>query len=137
VSSKDLKMTTSSDSTVIVPARVLMALLFLIMGINKVISWGGTAGYFAKLGIPAPEIVLGAVVALEVLGALALIVGWQVKVAALALAAFTIGASLIGHAFWSMEGPQFVGQLTQFLKNLAIVGGLLLLAFSPAAGDRR
>ena len=124
-------------ATMIVPARVLMALLFVIMGINKVISWGGTVGYFTKLGIPAPEIVLGAVVALEVLGGLALIIGWQVKVAALALAAFTIGASLIGHAFWSLEGAQLVGQLTQFLKNLAIVGGLLLLAFSPATSDRR
>ncbi len=124
-----------ADSNVILPARVLLALLFVVSGINKGISWGGTIGYFTKLGIPAPEAVLVAVIALEVLGGLALIIGWQVKVAALALAAFTIGAALIGHAFWSFEGQQFNAQLTQFLKNLSIAGGLLLLAFTPAANN--
>lgn len=119
-------------SKMIALARVLIALLFVIMGLNKVISWGGTVGYFTKLGVPAPEIVLGAVVALEVLGGLLLIIGWQVKVAALALATFTVGASLIGHSFWTFDGPQLIGQLTHFLKNLAIVGGLLLLISSPA-----
>lgn len=120
----------TADSKLMVPARVLISLLFLILGVRKLLAWGGTVGYFGKLGLPAPELMLALVVAVEVLGGAALALGWKVKWAALALAVFTVIASLVAHNFWSVDAAQFSAQLTQFLKNMAIVGGLLLVAFT-------
>lgn len=118
----------TADSKFLVPARVLISLLFLILGVRKLLAWGGTVGYFGKLGLPAPEVMLALTVAVEVIGGAALLIGWKVKWAAWALAAFCVIASLVAHNFWSVDAAQFSAQLTQFLKNMAIVGGLLVVA---------
>src|SRR5258706_1127115 len=109
-------------------ARILMAALFLVAGFNKISNVAGTAGYFGKLGLPAPGILVWAVIAVEVIGGVLLVIGWKTRWAAWAMALFALATAFAGHAFWNMEGQQASMQMTQFLKNLAIVGGFLLIA---------
>lgn len=108
--------------------RLLIAALFLPAGLSKITGFEGTVGYIGSMGLPAPA--LGAVIAIavEVLGGLALIVGWQTRIASLVLALFTLVASVIFHAYWAAPAEQaFVVQLL-FFKNIAVIGGLLILA---------
>ncbi len=109
-------------------ARALLALLFIPAGISKIGGFEGTVGYIASVGLPLATV--GAVVAVvvEIVGGLALLAGLATRSAALALAVFTLVASVFFHAFWSLPADQvFVNQL-MFFKNLAIVGGLLAVA---------
>lgn len=108
--------------------RLLLALLFLPAGINKITGFAGTVGYIASVGLPLPT--LGAIIALvvEIAGGLALIAGFGTRFAALVLAVFTLVASFFFHAYWAVPAAQqFVTQLL-FMKNMAVVGGLLTLA---------
>lgn len=108
--------------------RVLLALLFLPAGIGKVTGFAGTVGYIASVGLPLPA--LGAVIALvvEIAGGVALIAGFGTRIAALILALFTLVASFFFHAYWAVPADQqFVTQLL-FIKNIAVVGGLLTVA---------
>lgn len=108
--------------------RLLLALLFLPAGIGKVTGFAGTVGYIASVGLPLPT--LGAIIALvvEIAGGLALIAGFGTRLAALVLAFFTLVASFFFHAYWAVPAAQqFVTQLL-FMKNMAVVGGLLTLA---------
>ncbi len=109
-------------------ARVLLASLFLVAGVRKLLGWGATVAYFGKLGLVMPELILPLVVTLELGGAILLVVGWRLPVVSIALAAFSIAAAFAAHAFWSVEPAQFTGQLNNFLKNVAIAGGLLHVA---------
>ncbi len=119
---------TDQNRTVMFIARLMMALIFLVAGVRKLLAWGATAGYFAKLGIPMPEVVLPLVVALEIGGAIALIFGWQLRLVCGLLGAFTLASAFLGHAFWSADAAQYAAQLNNFLKNVAMAGGFLLLA---------
>ena len=108
--------------------RLLLALLFLPAGINKITGFAGTVGYIASVGLPLPT--LGAIIALvvEIAGGLALIAGFGTRFAALVQAVFTLVASFFFHAYWAVPAAQqFVTQLL-FMKNMAVVGGLLTLA---------
>jgi putative oxidoreductase len=109
-------------------ARVLIASLFLVAGLRKVMNWTATMAVFSKLGVPLVEVVLPLVVLLELAGGLMLVFGWRVRWVAYALAAFTLVAGAIGHAFWSADAAQFGNQLNHFLKNVAVCGGLVCLA---------
>lgn len=99
-------------------------------GIGKIGNVAGTAGYFGKLGLPGGEAMVYAVIAVEILGGLLILVGWKTRIVAWIMAVFTIGTAVLGHAFWGLEGAQMNNQLTQFLKNFAIAGGFLLLAWA-------
>jgi len=107
--------------------RLLLALLFLPAGWAKLTGFSGTVGYIASVGLPMAT--LGAALALivEVAGGLALIAGYQTRIAAFALALFTLMASLFFHDFWAMPADQVMMQQLMFFKNLAVVGGLLVL----------
>lgn len=108
--------------------RILLALLFIPAGFNKIGGFSGTAGYIASKGLPLPEV--GAVIAIVVeLGVgIALLVGFKTRYAALILALFTLAASVFFHNFWAMPAEQVMMQQLMFMKNLAIVGGLLFVA---------
>ena len=113
----------SSASVAILVGRILLAAMFVLAGFAKLTDIAGTAGWFGSIGLPAPTIVAVLVGLLELVGGLAIVVGFQTRIAALALAAFTIAATLIAHVDFA--------DMTQFLffqKNFAIVGGLLVLA---------
>lgn len=114
-------------------ARVLLALMFILAGFSKFAGLEGTAGYIASQGLPAPQVLAFATALLEVVGGLALAVGYRARAAALLLAVFTVVASVIFHAFWAVPAEQAFVQQLMFMKNLAVVGGLLFV-FSAGAG---
>lgn len=118
----------------VVIARVLLALMFLLAGISKFGDLQGTAGYIASGGLPMPQVLAFATAALEVVAALMLIVGWQARWAALALAAFTLMASVFFHNFWAVPADQQYMQQLMFMKNSAVIGGLLMV-FAFGAGS--
>lgn len=101
--------------------RSLLASLFLLAGLNKIGNYAGTAGYMASVGAPAA--LLPAVIALEVLGALAIIVGFRTRLVAVLLAGFSVVAALLFHR--NFADPI---QMVMFLKNVSIAGAFLLLA---------
>lgn len=115
-------------------ARLCLAAVFLYSGATKLVFWSAGLEEFAAIGLPMPALALTVTVALQLSAGLALAIGWQTKLAALALAAFTILATIVGHPFWAFEGADVHRQLTTALEHLAIVGGLVAVA---AAGPRR
>ena len=108
--------------------RLLLALLFLPAGIGKITGFAGTVGYITSAGLPMPTV--GAVIALtvEIVGSLALISGFGTRIAALVLAVFTLVASVFFHNYWAVPADQQFVQQLLFFKNIAVVGGLLVLA---------
>lgn len=114
-------------------ARVLLALMFVLAGFGKLAGLEGTAGYIASKGLPAPQLLaLGAGV-VELAAGVLIIVGWQARWAALALAAFTLVATVIFHNYWALPADQQMMQQLMFMKNLSVIGGLLVL-FAFGAG---
>jgi putative oxidoreductase len=126
--------TTTTTSGLVLLGRALLAYIFITAGFSKFGDLAGTMAYTASGGLPGIFGVLAA--ALEVIGGIAVLVGFQTRWAALALAAFSIAAGYLYHyvpslALTGME--QFVQQ-TMFWKNVSIAGGFLVLAaFGPGA----
>ncbi len=104
----------------VVLARVLVGLLFVVGGLSMLMDPASTAGYFTLVGVPMAGILVWVVIAVKVLGGAAIIIGKRVGIAAGALIVFTILATLIGHS--DLSKPT---EITQILKNLAIIGGLI------------
>ena len=105
--------------------RVLLASLFLLSGLGKLKAYAGTAAYMASAGVPAALLPL--VIALEILGPIAIMIGWQTRAAAFLLAGFSLLSALLFH---SNLADQM--QMILFLKNVSIAGGLLLLVANGA-----
>lgn len=108
--------------------RLAIAALFLPAGLNKIAGFEGTVGYIQSAGLPLAT--LGAVLAIliEVLGGVALIAGYRLRITALVLAAFTLVATVVFHAFWAVPADQAFMQQLMFFKNIGVIGGLLVLA---------
>ena len=100
--------------------RILLALMFVSAGLSKIGSYTGTQAFMDSTGVPGA--LLPAVIALEVLGGLAIIAGWQTRIVAFLLAGFTLLAALLFH--FNLADPM---QGLLFWKNLSIAGGLLML----------
>jgi putative oxidoreductase len=118
-------------STRYLPAlgRVLIAVLFLLSGLNKIASPAATQAYIASAGLPLPLLGYLAAVIVEVGGSILLILGFQTRIVALVMALFTIAAAL---SFHHNFGDQ--NQMIHFFKNIAITGGLLqIVAFGAGA----
>lgn len=110
--------------------RVLIALIFVIAGFNKITGFEGTVGYIASQGIPLPALAAIGAIVVELGGGLLLVAGWQSRLAATALLIFTAVAALIFHAFWAAPAEMAQNQMIHFLKNVSIMGGLLyVIAF--------
>jgi putative oxidoreductase len=125
--SKEISMNTLQNPLALL-SRLLLAALFLPAGIGKITGFAGTAGYIASVGLPMPTVAAAVAIAVEVLGGLALIVGFGTRWAALALALFTLGASFFFHNYWAMPAEQQMMQQLMFMKNIGVTGGLLALA---------
>jgi putative oxidoreductase len=104
-------------------ARILIASLFIVFGIEKITGYAGSVGYMEAYGLPG--VLLPFAIAAELGGGLAILLGVFSRWAALALAGFCIVTALVFHTAWSGDGGQ--GQFINFMKNLALAGGLLLL----------
>lgn len=108
--------------------RLLLAALFLPAGFSKLTGFEGTVGYIASVGMPMPTVAAAIALVLEIGASLALIAGAGTRIAALALAFFTLLASFFFHAYWAVPAEQQMVQQLMFFKNIAVVGGLLTLA---------
>jgi len=108
------------DKVIELAGRILLGHIFLLAGINKISAYEGTAGYMEAVGVPG--VLLPLVILLEILGGLALIIGFKTRWAAIALAGFTVLAAILFHADFSDQT-----QMILFMKNWAITGGLLLV----------
>ena len=118
-------MTTSSNVADLA-GRLLISAMFLVSGLGKISGYAGTQAYMEAAGVPGALLPL--VIALEVLGALAIIFGYRTRLAALALAGFSIAAAVLFH------GGADPMQRIMLMKNFAIAGGFLFLA-ARGAGD--
>ena len=118
----------NSENYLSLVGRVLMAILFLPAGVGKIFGFAGTVAYIGSAGLPLATIAAIGAILIEVLGGIALVLGFYTRISAIALALFTLVASLVFHAFWSVPADQvFVTQLL-FVKNIAVIGGLLTIA---------
>ncbi|MFC4930485.1 DoxX family protein [Massilia sp. GCM10023247] len=116
------------DNSLALVGRLLLAALFLPAGISKIAGFEGTVGYIASVGLPLASLAAIAAVVVEVAGGLALIAGFRTRIAALVLALFTLAASVFFHAYWAAPADQQMVTELLFFKNIAVVGGLLMLA---------
>ncbi|WP_376087309.1 DoxX family protein [Roseomonas sp. CCTCC AB2023176] len=109
--------------------RVMIGLLFLAAGLLKVTDFANAAvASMVRSGLPAPTVVAALVTALEVAVPLLLMAGFYARPAAVVLALFTLAATFVAHRFWEFGGAAWYGQFFNFWKNLAVMGGLFVLA---------
>jgi len=124
--------TANHQPTLLLLARTFIAALFVVAGTRKLLGYAATAGYFAKLGFPAPDVVAVLAIVIELGAGLMLLTGWRTRWAAWLLVVFVAVATAMAHRFWEFEPAQMNNQLNHFLKNLAIIGGLFFVAtFGP------
>ena len=114
--------------------RWLLAALFLPAGIAKMAGFAGTVAYVGSVGLPLPAVGAAIALVVEVLGGLALVLGVGTRIAAVVLAIFTLVASYFFHPYWNVPAAEQMIPFLLFYKNIAVVGGLLILAaFGPGA----
>lgn len=126
--SADARTGRTLPDTALLIGRIALVAIFVTSGFSKLMGLEGTAGYIASKGLPAPmalaalsglaEVALGALVA----------VGFKTRLSAVGLVAFTVIATAIFHDFWNMQGMDRMNNQIQAMKNLAMIGGLLILA---------
>jgi putative oxidoreductase len=133
-------MIDSFKTPLVVIGRVLLALMFIMAGISKLGDISGTAGYIASGGLPMASALAVLVGLLELLGGIAVAVGFHARWAALALGLFTLVASALFHKFWAVPADQAFVQQLMFMKNMAVAGGLFVVAAlgaGPGSVDAR
>lgn len=109
-------------------ARLLVGSIFLMAGLNKIGGYEGTQAYMETMGVPG--MLLPLVIAFEVGAAISIIVGWKVRYSAYALAAFTLIAGFLFHSNFADQMQSIL-----FMKNIAIIGGLLAIAILPISNS--
>lgn len=133
-------MIDSYKTPLVVVGRVLLALMFILAGFSKLGNIEGTAGYIASGGLPMATALAVIVGLVELVGGIAIAIGFQARWAALALGLFTVLASLLFHKFWAVPADQAMVQQLMFMKNLSVAGGLFVVAAlgaGPASVDAR
>lgn len=120
--------------------RILIAVIFFVAGFEKFVDTAGTIDHMKAVGIPYAGTLIYVAAIAEVLGGLSILLGFLTRVGALGLAIYLIPVTLYFHRFWGVEGAAATMQMSQFMKNVAIMGGLLvLMAFGagPYSVDQR
>ena len=114
--------------------RLLIVTLFLPAGLLKLSNFDRFVGSFTSLGLTTPTLAVVIAILVEVLGSIALIVGYKTRLVATVMAIFTVVASVFGHAYWAVPADQMMAAQRLFFKNIAVIGGLLILASVGARG---
>jgi len=110
--------------------RVLLSAIFILSGLGKLPHFHDIAGMMAGKGIPLASVALVITLLIEIGGGLLVLTGFQAKYAALVIALWLIPVTLVFHHFWGIPGEQQQEQMVNFLKNVAIIGGLLILVYA-------
>ena len=108
--------------------RLLLSALFIVSGIWKITHFATTSAYFNRIGMPIGEAASVLAILIELGGGILLAIGWRRRWVAWFLAGFVVVATAMGHRFWEADPSRFFGEMNNFLKNLAIIGGLLIFA---------
>jgi putative oxidoreductase len=112
--------------------RVLLSLIFVAIAIGKVRGWSGFSEYMVSKQLPLIPVLLAVSLVVELAGGLSILLGWRARLGALVLLVYLIPVTVLFHNFWQSQGVQVVIEGMSFLKNVAIMGGLLLIvAFGP------
>jgi putative oxidoreductase len=118
--------TTSAVSKVAeLVGRIMLAVLFLVSGFGKLMAYGATTAYIASLGVPG--VLLPLVIATELLGGIAIVIGWKTRIVAFLLAGFTLLTGLVFHSNFADQN-----QAIHFMKNVSIAGAFMLLVCNGA-----
>jgi len=119
--------------------RILLSLIFLASAAGKITDWQQPTQMMSDRGLPAVNVLLSVAVALEIIGGVSVLLGLYARFGALALLAFLIPVSVIMHNFWALEeGPERMGEMINFMKNVSIMGGatmVLALGAGPCSID--
>jgi len=115
------------NDQVILAARLFLAALFLIFGWRKLWDYSGTVKQLVQDGAPLPVLAAAVAIFMELPVAFAVAVGAFTRPAAVLMALYTLGASLIEHRYWTTTGADHLASMEAFYKNLSIIGGFLLL----------
>jgi len=127
-------MNANTQQMVALAGRILVAAIFVISGYNKIAGFEGVAGYIGSKGLPVPQVLAALTIALELGGGILLVVGYKTRLVAVLFFLWLIPTTLIFHKFWGIDAAQVQNQMNNFLKNVSIMGAMLLLgAFGPGA----
>jgi putative oxidoreductase len=121
-------MQSSINNLLLLIGRLALAALFLPAGISKLTGFSATVGYIESVGLPLAAVGATIAIIVEIIGGVALITGWFTRINAAVLAVFTVIASIFFHAYWAVPAEQAFMQQLLFYKNIALAGGLLVLA---------
>jgi len=106
-------------------ARIFIAIIFLISGLNKIGNYGNTAYWMEAVGVPS--LFLPIVIALEIVGGLAIILGWKARIFSFLLAGFCMLSAIVFHSNFADQN-----EMINFMKNIAIAGGFLTITINGA-----
>ncbi len=127
-------MANSSGGIVPLIGRILISAVFIIAGFGKITGFSGEEMFVASKHLPLPAVALGIALVIELVGGLAILAGFYTRFTAWIVFLYMIPTTFIFHNFWAMQGGDRVDNMLHFEKNLAIMGGLLILAtFGPGS----
>ena len=110
--------------------RILLMVLFVLFGWEKLIGFSGTIGYMASVGAPLPAVAAAIAVIVELGFGILIIAGFYTRPLAIVLAVYTVITGLMGHQYWHMTGMDQYMAMINFYKNISIAGGFLALALT-------
>jgi len=116
------------EATLLLVGRILLALVFVLIGWGHLMNYSGAVAYFTKWEFPMPQGAAALAILFELGGGALLVIGWKARWAALALALYTLVALAVAHRWWTYDAAQNFNQYSHFLKNLSIIGGMLCIA---------
>jgi putative oxidoreductase len=123
---------TSSDGLITLSGRILLSVMFLISGVFKVAAYSQIVGYATATHLPAPGVAIALAAVVELACGLAVLAGFKTRIVAWVLFLYLIPVTFYFHNFWAVQGAAQQTQMVNFLKNAAIMGGLLVLAVNGA-----
>ena len=124
-----------AQRALLITGRALLGLYFIVPGITKITGWAAMSAYMEQHGVPLIPVLLALTTILQIGGGACLAIGYRAPLMAFLLAGLTLMISLFMHDFWNVyEGTDQGHETQNFIKNLAIMAGLLYVAGSPQSG---
>lgn len=120
-------MNEASKNALALVARLSISLIFVLSGFSKITGWSDTAAYMVSKGMTAVPLFLALAIFIELGAGMMVMLGYRARLGALALIIFVIPTTIIFHNFWALQASEQQLQMIMFLKNLSILGGLLMI----------
>jgi len=125
-------MSNSTNSITPLMGRILLSVIFLTSALFKITFYSHMVAYATAKGVPMAGVGVAVAGVIEVLGGLAILAGFQARIVGWLLFLYLIPTTLFFHNFWGVAAAEQQNTMIHFLKNLGIMGGLLLLAANGA-----